>query len=264
VHARLRAARETPSAVRVSRLALCSVVALAWLVLALPAPVAGETLRRLEYRVAWNGIPAARGAVTITPGELDGRAALVVDASARTNAIVSLLWSFAGELRATMLADGLAPRSFEYRRDLNGTPHATTIDFDDTRARGVYVHGASRRELDVPAEVVDPVTAVFRARGSDAGPGDVLWHDVWTGEVRYMVRLDIRAREEIDVPAGRFAALKVVPHLWRIEGRPAPDTRLRRATIWVTDDPRHIPLRIRSKVFVGAVDVDLVDFAPRG
>ena len=108
------------------------------------------------------------------------------------------------------------------------------------------------------ADVVDPVTAVFRARGSDAGPGDALWYDVWTGEVRYLVRLDIAASEPIEVPAGRFAALKVVPHLWRIEGRPAPDTRLRRATIWVTDDPRHVPLRIQSKVFVGSVTVELV------
>lgn len=113
------------------------------------------------------------------------------------------------------------------------------------------------------AEVVDPVTAVFRAIGSDAGPGDDLWYDVWTGEIRYLVKLDIRKRETIDVPAGRFAALQVVPHVWRIEGRPAPDTRIRRATIWVTDDARHVPLRVQSKVFLGSVSLDLLELAPR-
>jgi hypothetical protein len=230
----------------------------------LPAPARAESLRRLEYRVAWNGIPAASGVVTITPGDAGGRETLVVDASARTNALVSLLWSFSGSLQATMLADGPTPQHFDYRRDINGRPHATTIDFDGTRAHGVYEHGGGRREADMPADVVDPVTAAFRARASQAGPGDALWYDVWTGEVRYTVRLDVKARETVDVPAGRFAALRVVPHLWRIAGRAAPDTRLRRATIWVTDDPRHVPLRIRSKVFIGAVNVDLVDFDPRG
>jgi hypothetical protein len=127
----------------------------------------------------------------------------------------------------------------------------------------VYEHAGERREAEL-VDVVDPVTAVFHARASDAQPGDSLWHDVWTGEVRYLVRLDIVARETVDVPAGRFAALRVVPHLWRIEGRPAPDTRLRRATIWVTDDARHVPLRIRSKVFVGSVSVDLVRLEPHG
>lgn len=218
---------------------------------------------RLAYRVAWNGIPAASGTVTVTQGEVAGRASLVVAASARTNAFVSLFWSFAGLLQATLLADGPAPLHFDYRREIGGAPYATTIDFDATRAHGVYLHRGIRQEAEL-TDVVDPVTAVFRARGSDARPGDALWYDVWTGEVRYMVRLDISASEPVEVPAGRFQALKVVPHLWRIEGRPAPDTRLRRATIWVTDDPRHVPLRIRSKVFVGSVTVELVDLEPRG
>ena len=233
-------------------------IGLLWLIATLPAHAAAATPERLAYRVAWNGIPAATGLVTITRGDLAGRESLVVEASASTNALVSLFWSFRGSLQATMLADGLLPRHFDYRRDINGAPYATTIDFDDTGAHGVYEHHGIRQELDLGTDVVDPVTAVLRARGSSAGPGDALWYDVWTGEVRYLVRLDITASEPIEVPAGRFAALKVVPHLWRIEGRPAPDTRLRRATIWVTDDPRHVPLRIRSKVFVGSVDVELV------
>lgn len=249
---------------RCSALALGVAVALHGVVV---AAAAADEPRRLDYRVAWNGIPAGRGSVTIAPGEVAGRASLVVAAQASTNAFVSLFWSFRGHLTTTMLAgripaQGSTPLHFDYRREINGRPHATTIAFDGARAHGVYEHAGARREADL-IDVVDPVTAVFRARASDARPGDSLWHDVWTGEVRYLVRLDIVAAETIDVPAGRFAALKVVPHLWRIEGRPAPDTRLRRATIWVTDDPRHVPLRIRSKVFVGAVSVDLVDLTPR-
>lgn len=220
-----------------------------------------ELPRRLEYRVAWNGIPAGSGVVSIAAGNDAGRDTVAVSAQASTNAFVSLFWSFRGALETTMLADGPAPLRFDYRRDLNGRPHATTIDFDGAHAHGVYEHSGERREADL-FDVVDPVTAVFRARASDARPGDALWHDVWTGEVRYLVRLDIVARETVEVPAGRFAALRVVPHLWRIEGRPAPDTRLRRATIWVTDDAQHVPLRIRSKVFVGSVSVDLVGLDP--
>ena len=220
-------------------------------------------LRRLEYRVAWNGIPAGSAAVSIAPGEADGRETLSVQGTAGTNAFVSLFWSFRGTMQVTMLADGPAPHRFDYRRDINGSPYATTIDFAEGTAHGVYEHRGVRQETEMTAEVVDPVTAVFRAIGSDAGPGDDLWYDVWTGEIRYLVKLDIRKRETIDVPAGRFAALQVVPHVWRIEGRPAPDTRIRRATIWVTDDARHVPLRVQSKVFLGSVSLDLLELAPR-
>jgi hypothetical protein len=220
---------------------------------------------RLEYKVAWNGIPAARAVVTIAPGDLAGRDGLVVQATARTNAFVSLFWSYSGELRATLLSDGPTPLHFDYRRDMAGKAYATTIDFDRTQAHSVYLHGERRREWDIPAEgLIDPVTAVFRARRSAAGPGDSLVYDVWTGEVRYRVQLDISSSDPIDVPAGRFAALKVVPKLWQIEGQPAPDTRLRSATIWVSDDPAHLLLRIRSRIFVGSLTLDLVGVDPAG
>jgi hypothetical protein len=104
-------------------------------------------------------------------------------------------------------------------------------------------------------DIIDRSPCSCRLR--DALPGDSLLYDVWTGEVRYRVRLDVKDCEPIDVPAGHFTALKVVPELWRIEGQPAPDTRLRRATIWVSNDPDHTLLRIRSEIFVGAVTLDL-------
>jgi hypothetical protein len=227
------------------------------------APVAPAEPGRLEYQVAWNGFPAARAVVTIAPRELAGRATLDVAATASTNAFVSLFWRYSGTLQTTMLADGPAPLHFDYRRDMAGKSYATTIDFDQAQAHSVYVRGDRRRDSDIAAtDLLDPVTAVFRARYSDAGPGDSLVYDVWTGEVRYRVQLDIARSDPVEVPAGRFAALQVVPKLWRIEGQPAPDTRLRRATIWVSDDPAHLLLRIRSRVFIGSVTLDLVQLDP--
>lgn len=244
-------------------LALIVLTSLASALLVVSAHAATTPIRRLEYRVAWNGIPAGSAAVSIAPGEVDGRESLSVEGTAGTNAFVSLFWSFRGTMQVTLLADGPVPYRFDYRRDINGVPYATTMQFADGHARGVYEHAGTRQDTEMMADVVDPVTAAFRAIGSDAGPGDDLWYDVWTGEVRYLVKLDIRRRETIDVPAGTFAALQVVPHVWRIEGRPAPDTRIRRATIWVTDDARHVPLRVQSKVFFGAVTLDLLNYAPR-
>lgn len=160
-----------------------------------------------------------------------------------------------------MLADGLTPLRFEYRRTMAGTPYLTWVDFDraDQRARSVYLKGEKRREFEVAtADVVDPITAVFRARLSGAGPGEVRSYEVFTGESSYRVQLTIVAADEIEVPAGRFRALRVVPEVWKLKGSAQPDPRLRGATIWVADDPLRTLLRIRSQVFIGAVTLDLV------
>ena len=56
------------------------------------APLAAQP-RRLEYRIAWNGIPAASASVAITSGEVGGRESVDVQATARTNAFVDLFWT---------------------------------------------------------------------------------------------------------------------------------------------------------------------------
>ena len=228
--------------------------------LAAAAPLPAHP-RRLEYRVAWNGIPAADAIVAITPGERAGQPSLDVETQARTNAFVDLFWSFRGTAKTTMLADDLTPVEFRYQRTMAGTPYLTWVDFDQqgNRARSVYLRGSKKKEFEVPAaDVVDPITAVFRARLSGAGPGDVRQYEVFTGEKSYRIQLTVAAAEEIDVPAGRFRALRVVPEVWQMGEKAALDTRLRGATIWVADDPLRTLLRIRSEVFVGAVSLDLV------
>lgn len=235
------------------------------LLLATAAAAAASPLpahpRRLEYRVAWNGIPAAAATVAVVAGERAGQPSLEVETRARTNAFVDLFWSFRGTARTTMLAADLTPVEFTYQRTMAGTPYLTRVDFDRAghRAHSVYMRGSRRKQLEVHADdVVDPITAVFRARLSGAGPGDVRRYEVFTGEASYRVQLTIVAADEVDVPAGHFRALRVVPEVWKITNTAQPDERLRGATIWVADNPLRTLLRIRSEIFVGAVTLDLV------
>ena len=79
-----------------------------------------------------------------------------------------------------------------------------------------------------------------------------------TGEARYRVELTVVGEDTITVAPGRFRAWRVNPDVWKIgSGR---DRRLRRATVWVAEDSTRLPLRIRSEVFIGAVDCDLIRF----
>jgi hypothetical protein len=221
--------------------------------------------RLLEYRIAWNGIPAAGATVSIMPSSVAGLDGYVVEASARTNAFVDLFWTFRGKAKSTFLADGPTPLHFVYDRTMAGKPYLTWIDFDadGDGARSVYIKGTRRREMEVDGQgLLDPITAVFRARLSGAKPGDRLRYDVWTGESRYRVQLDVQGLETIDVPAGRFQALRVVPEVWKVKSATELDSRLRGATIWVADDPGRTLLRVRGEVFVGAITLDLVKLEP--
>jgi hypothetical protein len=241
-----------------------------WIVLALlcagvvtrsPAAIELNAPRQLEYRIAWNGISAAQATINVTPERYAGDLGYVISADASTNALVDLFWRFRGTARATVLADRMIPLRFSYQRRTNSTPELTWIDFPlgAGRAESVYIKRERRKELEVEgSDLLDPITAAFRALSSDVRVGDELTYSVFTGETHYRVLLSVRGEEVVEVPAGRFEALRVEPEIIKIKDEERRDKRVRRAMIWVSRAPLRNILRIRSEIFVGAITLDLV------
>src|SRR6185436_137408 len=107
----------------------------------------------------------------------------------------------------------------------------------------------------VEDEVLDPITAIFHALQRPLEPGDRVQYDVFTGDSRYLVELHALGRETIEVGAGTFPTLRLEPRVWKVGQGLEP--RLRGATIWVSEGAVRVPVRIRSDVFIGSVNVAL-------
>ena len=68
------------------------------LTLALPTiAVAANDIQRYEYRIAWNGIPAASATIEVASNLYGEQEAFVVGTRARTNPFVDLFWRFRGD-----------------------------------------------------------------------------------------------------------------------------------------------------------------------
>jgi len=192
----------------------------------------------------------------------------VVTARGRTNRLVGLFWKFRGNARSMFLADNFQPLSFTYERRENNKSAITWVDFDAMtgRAVGVRVKKGKRESVEVDGRrFIDPIAAVFRARARAVKVGVTIRQGVFTGERQYEIALTVLSEEPVSVPAGRFEALRLKPELERFDRdgeRKDQDRRLRNAIIWVSRDPSHTLLRVRSKVFIGAVTLDLVKFSP--
>jgi len=214
-----------------------------------------------EYAVSWNGIPAGAATVAVQRGGREIPVGYRVDAFLRTNKLVDLLWRFRGHATAEFSSADLRPLGFQYDRHENAKHAVTDVLFDPTltRATGVYHRDADLRRMELREPgILDPITAIFQALDRPVQIGDSWRYEIFTGEARYRVALTVVAEDTITVAAGRFRAWRVNPDVWKIgSGR---DQRLRRATVWVAEDATRLPLRIRSEVFIGAVDCDLIRF----
>jgi len=227
-------------------------------------PTAGKASadQTLNYVVSWNGIPAARATVQVSESPVVDSAPTRLDASISTSALVDLFWSLRAESWGEVNPTTLGPLGFEYRRRINGRPEDTRIDVEDGELTGRYSRPGRYHLIAVADQgAVDPIAAVLQVRQAQLLPGAPSSYDVFTGEARYRIVLQPRGTELLSVPAGHFTALRIEPAIWRIDEHQR-ESRVRDLTLWVTASLPHTLLRVRSKVFIGAIYVDLVSALP--
>jgi hypothetical protein len=74
----------------------------------------------------------------------------------------------------------------------------------------------------------------------------------------YRLAIKVLAREKVKVKAGEFDCFKIQPillgeGLFKAKGE---------VFIWVTADERRIPVKMKSKIFIGAISAGMVSYTP--
>jgi hypothetical protein len=119
-----------------------------------------------------------------------------------------------------------------------------------TTKKGVY---------KVPENVQDVVSIMYYARNIDYNqyhPGAKIPFSMFLDDKVYNMYIHYIGKETVKTKYGKFKAVKLKPLLLKgnvFEGG-------EKMTIWVTDDPNHIPVRIESPIVVGTVKVDLMHY----
>ena len=129
------------------------------------------------------------------------------------------------------------------------------IKFDQTN------HRAIRKDVfDVETypRVQDILSAFYYVRTLDLDVGDTIplpYHD---NGGNYPLKVIVHRRERVKVPAGEFDCLVIEPvvavgGLFKKEGR---------MWVWITDDRSKMPVKMVSKIPVGAVQAVLLEYVP--
>jgi len=110
--------------------------------------------------------------------------------------------------------------------------------------------------------VLDVLSAFFVTRLRGVPEGGELTLPVFDNGKHYRLGVRFLGRERLDLPGplGRKTATIVVePLLLEGTGLFVKQGRLK---IWLTDDARRIPVRMRSKVAIGSVSADVEAYTP--
>ena len=181
-------------------------------------------------------------------------------------------------LSLTALANSAFPFSAVYPVKDVQTSYFDAVDFltwkfennvseGDYKARNQELYDQLRHQMvrrhnsDAPQTVVTPafsqdiISCFYYFRLLDLREGGHYAIPTCSGGKDYQLLIDVVGREKVTVPAGTFDCLKVRPQV-------KSGTVFRNKediVIWVTDDERHVPVKVESAIVVGNISINLLD-----
>jgi hypothetical protein len=129
------------------------------------------------------------------------------------------------------------------------------------------IFSINKGEIKMSSVVRDVVSAFYFVRNYDfnsLSEGDIITQDLLFDDELITFRLHYTGKEKIETRIGTFNCLKLIPEM--VENNkntetgnisPTPKDEM---TIWLSDDPNCIPIRVKFDLFIGSIKADLIEY----
>ena len=223
----------------------------------LPAvPVPFQPGEMLRFSVQYGVIHAGTAWLEVPEGKKwKGRQVLTLQARAESNTFFSVFYKVRNRIESTWDVEQQSTlRYFENRRE-GGYKARNEITFDYRTHQAHYGNG---QDYPIPPQVQDALSSFYYTRFQELPIGGSIVFDYHASRKTKPLEVRVLGRERVKTPAGTFECVALEPVL-KAGGIFKKSGRL---VIWITDDERRMPVRMRSKVTIGSISVILQEARP--
>jgi hypothetical protein len=217
---------------------------------------AGEQLTyTVYYAVAGIYVNAGTGIFNNTLERLNGRPVYHIIADGKTNPSYDWIYTVRDKYESYIDTSNMLPMKFIRNVQEGSYKKYENVTFNRTASSAVTNKGVYK----VPSCVQDVISSMYYARNINFNkykPGDRIPFSLFLDNEVYNMYIRYMGKETIKTRYGKFNAIKFKPLLLKgsiFEGG-------EKMTVWVSDDPNHIPVRLESPISVGSVKVDLMGY----
>jgi len=214
------------------------------------------------YSFSWGGVVAAAGDIRYTRGSAGEYQA---EAQGHTQGAARMLWKYDVTHRAT--AEGASLRPLEMKQVEDDRGKKITIVDTFTREAASSTRTDSQKTSNKPPKIketsipdlFDLSSALLYLRSQALADKSVYRIAVLPETSTYLTTVTVVGREKVRVHAGSYSAIKIDIQLNKVGKNLElePHKKFKHATVWLSDDPDRIPVRIEAAVFVGNVTAEL-------
>jgi len=214
-----------------------------------------------KYSFGWSGFPGANAEVRVTKPSNDR---IQLDGTIHTIGLVRALWKFDGDHTSRVNSNTLHPVEMKQVEVVRNKKTVTNLSFDgkgvisketETPGNG---SGPKTRRFDFP-NLFDLYSAFLYLKSQPLQDRNVQRVVVYPATSAYLATVTVLGHERFTGPSGTYNAIKLDLQLNKIgkSRELEPHRKFRRATVWISDDPDRLLLRIQAQIFVGSVFADL-------
>ncbi|GBE29285.1 MAG TPA: DUF3108 domain-containing protein [Bacteroidetes bacterium] len=213
---------------------------------------------RLRYYMEFSFVKAGLSEMSIKGVEMvEGRPVYHINSRVKSTKGIDLIYKVRDTVDSWFDVGGLY--SQRYERDINeGRYHSQKFfDYDhDTGWVAISNENGPKGITPFLPYSHNIISALYWVRAQELVENTEMVVPVHDLDVQYPLTIKVYGKETIEVPAGTFDCIKVEPVI-KSEGL---FKKAGRVFVWLTDDYRRLPIRMSTKISVGTIDGDLVEF----
>ena len=215
---------------------------------------AGEYLQyKVYYAVAGVYVPAGEASFTTTLERFNGKDVYHVVGEGKTFPFYDKFFRVRDKYESYIDTATMQPYKFIRNVDEGGYKTYENVSFIKSANTAITNAGVFK----VPDCIQDVLSAIFYARNIDFSVhkvNDTIPFAMFLDRQVYHLHIRYLGKETIRTKYGKFRTIKFRPLL--VKGTMFQGGE--KMTVWVTDDPNHIAVRVESPITVGKVQVDMM------
>lgn len=222
---------------------------------------------KLTFEINYGFVTAGEAVMEIDPvfQTMNGRKCYDIRFTVNSTSSFDWVYKVKDFYRTYVDVEGLFPWRFEqhikegnYQRDFEAI-----FDQENHKAKTYTGEKDPKKfegEFEIPEYTQDAMSAFYYYRTFDYNNmkvGDITTVQNFYKDKTYPLQVKYLGKETIEVPAGEFRCVKVEPlvqegGLFKSEGS---------IVVWMTDDDRKMPVKVKTKVVIGSIDADLSEYS---
>jgi hypothetical protein len=213
---------------------------------------------KVYYTLAGVYIGAGEAVFTTALENINGKTVYHITGDGKTYSFYDNFFRVRDKYETYIDTGTMQPLKFIRNVDEGGYKTYENVTFNKSTDAAITNKGVYK----VPSCIQDVLSAIYYARNIDFSKvkkDDKIPFSMFLDNQVYDLYIRYLGKEVIKTKYGKFRAIKFKPLLIKgtiFEGG-------EKMTVWVSDDPNHIPLRVESPISVGSVKVDMMDFRNR-